>query len=396
MGTNHTDDHQTGGTGEQGAMGEATSSVQETVADIYGGTRLNEVSTRGTLLWIALVVAWGWLFGFLGAFLLLIGLVFLALHLGNARTAIASQFWPTTEAVVRESTVYTLRELRDQFEGVGRSNTTKAGYVPFVRYEYTVDGQTYWNIRLSPFDGRIFRRRWAQRMADQYPESERVQVRYNPARPSQSFLRLHTWATSLYFWAIGSTVLLGGAVVLALGVPVETVLPQGLFEDVPDVYFLYAFGGLFALFAVYRLVSALRTYRWPTTTGTVRGTRIRSSSGEGTTTYRPKIRYEYEVQGTSYVSSRIAVGDWPSFRSRSKARSWLEEYPDGDQVTVRYNPRRPDKSVLEPRGVLGSLFLLVLVGGGLAVVYSVETGRELPIDWLPIEQARQLLRELLG
>lgn len=387
MGTERSGEQEAESAVENGGVNDSSSNIEQTVADIYGGRRVVEGSNAQTVLGAVFVLAWGWLFGFFSGFLMLMGLVFLAMHFGNARTALASRRWPTTEAVVRESSVYTLRELRDQFEGVSRSGSTRGGYVPFVRYEYTVDGEKFWNIRLSPFDGPITRRRWAERMADRYPETEWVQVRYNPDRPGQSFLQLRTWAPGVYFWFLGSLVLLGGAVWLAFDLSIGAGVLSVIGDQIPSVYFVYAFAGAVALFAIYQFVTALRTYRWPTTSGTVRGTGVDTSSGsEGSTKYSPEIRYEYEVDDTSYVSSRIAVDDWPSFGSRSRARSWLEEYPDGDEVTVHYDPRRPDRSVLEPRGVLQAFFLLVLVGLGLAAVVVIQTGMEVPIDRLPIDR----------
>jgi len=54
----------------------------------------------------------------------------------------------------------------------------------------------------------------------------------------------------------------------------------------------------------------------------------------------------------------------------------VERYRSGSAVAVRYNPRRPDESVLEPR-VPGSWILGAAVGVALLVLaaYTYHRGR---------------------
>jgi len=383
-----------GGTGT-GGTGHGSASVEDRLADVYQGRP--SLDWRYLVVGIGLLVGWWVLFGPFSAFLAMMGLVALAVGLAPARTALAARGWPTTEAVVLESRVFTLRELRDSFGGLTTTGSTSGGYVPFVRYEYSVDGETYVNVRVSPFDGPIRRRRYAERIADSYEENTRVTVPYDPTDPSRSFLRTWTWSTRLLFFLVGSVVFLVPAIVLAADIPVG--IPTAIAGDIPPVTFIFAFGGLFLLFGLRIMVKGLRTYRWPTTSGVVRGQDITSSTSSegGSTSYSPKLRYEYDVDGTTYVSSRIAVGSGPSFSSRSGAREWLEAYPTDSEVTVHYNPRRPDRSVLQPGGVLGGLFLVVLAAAGLTVLMALTTGLPAPVerflDRLPLER---LLQRVLG
>jgi len=219
-----------------------------------------------------------------------------------------------------------LCELRDSFPGLDTTGGTSGGYVPFVRCEYSVNGETYVNVRVSPFDGPIRRRRRAERVTDSYDENTCVTVPYDPADPSRSFLQTWTWSPRLLFFVIGSVVFFVPAIRPAVGAPVPVSF------DVSGVATIAAFAGAFALLGLYMTLNGARTYRWPTTEGVVRGRDVSvDTGGEGSSTsYVPKLRYEYEVDGTTYVSSRIAVGSGPSFSSRSDAREWLEEYPDGD------------------------------------------------------------------
>lgn len=358
-------------------------SVEKRLADVYQGRTI--LHWRYLLVGLAVLAGWWFLFGPFSTVLAAMGLVALVSGLGPTVTAAAARRWPTAEAVVLESRVFTMRELRDSFDGLDRTGSTSGGYVPFVRYEYSVDGETHVNVRVSPFDGKIPRRRFAERITGAYTERTHVPIQYDPTDPSRSFLRTWTWSTRLLFFLGGSVLFLVPAIWLAADVPLPV--------DIPGVALVIAFASLFVLFSLYRLVNALRTYRWPTTTGVVRGQGVNSSSSsEGSTSYSPELRYEYEVGGDTYVSSRIAVGSGPSFNSRSGAREWLEDYPTDSEVTVHYNPDSPDRSVLQPGGILGGLLLLVISGGMLTVLLLLETGNEqvlvrvverLPLDRLP-------------
>jgi hypothetical protein len=357
--------------------------VEERLADVYQGRTI--LHWRYLLVGLAILAGWWLLFGPFSTFLAAMGLFALASGLGPTVTAAAGRRWPTTEAVVLESRVFTMRELRDSFDGLDRTGSASGGYAPFIRYEYSVDGETHVNVRVSPFDGRIPRRRFAERITESYSERTHVPIRYDPTDPSRSFLRTWTWSTRLLFFLAGSALFLVPAIWLAVDAPLPV--------DIPGIALVIAFGSLFVILGLYLFVNALRTYRWPTTTGVVRGQDVSSSSSsEGSTSYSPKLRYEYEVDGDTYVSSRIAVGSGPSFNSRSGAREWLEDYPVDSEVTVRYNPGRPDRSVLQPGGVLGGLLVLLISGGMLAVFLLLETGNEqllarfverLPLDRLP-------------
>jgi hypothetical protein len=375
----------TGDSVEQAASGgSGGNSVQERLADIYQGPPI--LDWRYLVAGLAVVAGWWLLFGPFSAFMAGMGMVVLASGIDPTLTALRSRGWPTTEAVVLESTVFTLRELRDSFDGLGRSGSTRGGYVPFVRYEYTVDGETYVNVRVSPFDGPIPRRRWAERIASDYQENTRMTIPYDPSDPSRSFIRTWTWSTRLLLFLGGSTLFLAPAVWLAAGTP----LPADI--AVPDIVLIGAFASLFILYGLYLMVSALRTYRWPTTRGEVRGRGIdvRSGSEGGSTSYVPQLRYEYEVDGDSYVSSRIAAGSGPSFSSRSGAEDWLEEFPDGGEVTVHYKPSRPDRSVLKRGGVLKGLLLAVVASAALTLVVLLDTGNMYLLERL----LQQLLRRL--
>ncbi|MDB6057641.1 MAG: hypothetical protein JWO95_1485 [Verrucomicrobiales bacterium] len=120
---------------------------------------------------------------------------------------------------------------------------------------------------------------------------------------------------------------------------------------------------------------SLRTYGWPVVDGIVRTAEMKSrSSGEGGTTYSPKISYEYNAGESEFTGETIAFGMMSGSSSFDDSR----QYPVGKKVLVHYNPSNPAQAVLEP-GIhggtwsflgLGTAFILVC---GLVLKFSKPT-----------------------
>ena len=93
------------------------------------------------------------------------------------------------------------------------------------------------------------------------------------------------------------------------------------------------------------------------------------------TLYRPVLLYEYEVAGKRFRGSRIAQSPGLNRGVPEFAEKVVDRYPVGSAVAVRYNPRRPDESVLEPR-VPGSWIFGAAIGVALLVlaVYTYHRG----------------------
>jgi len=89
---------------------------------------------------------------------------------------------------------------------------------------------------------------------------------------------------------------------------------------------------------------------WPVVTGTVIESRVVDRGG--LERYCAFVRYGYDLGGTVYHASRIALvpGD-PSFCSRSQesAARLVQTYPADHPVPVHYDPLEPARSVLEVR-----------------------------------------------
>ena len=139
--------------------------------------------------------------------------------------------------------------------------------------------------------------------------------------------------------------------------------------------------GGFGLAVLAIVVSSLREAaamkRWPVAEGRVLSAKVekyRTSVSRGTggprdrmTLYRPVLIYEYEVAGKRFRGTRIAQSPGLDRGIPEFAQKVVDRYPVGNAVAVRYNPRRPDESVLEPR-VPGSWIFGAAVGVALLVL----------------------------
>lgn len=111
---------------------------------------------------------------------------------------------------------------------------------------------------------------------------------------------------------------------------------------------------------------------WPTATGRVLACEVveEESTDEGTTTwYNPVVTYAYSAGGRELTGRRLRFGNYRS-GSRSKAQAALGPYPVGASPAVRYNPEKPEESVLETRKpgpiyLIMALFGLLFIGFGL-------------------------------
>ena len=113
---------------------------------------------------------------------------------------------------------------------------------------------------------------------------------------------------------------------------------------------------------------ALASRSWPTTRGVVEQSRvetIRSRRADRSKTYRPRVRYAYEVDGRSYSAERISFGD-SAIGLRGPAARIADRYPGGSRVTVHYSPEQPAEAVLVTGLTLGSAGV-PLVGLGVCL-----------------------------
>jgi hypothetical protein len=126
-------------------------------------------------------------------------------------------------------------------------------------------------------------------------------------------------------------------------------------------------------------VSALREVaamkRWPVANGRIVSSKVeeyRESVGGGDYSgnrvrmilYRPVVLYEYEIVGKRFQGNRITQSPGLNRGVPDFAEKIVQRYASGTPVEVRYNPKRPEESVLEPR-LPGSWVLALVIAIGL-------------------------------
>jgi hypothetical protein len=110
--------------------------------------------------------------------------------------------------------------------------------------------------------------------------------------------------------------------------------------------------GAQALFAAFKLRGALASRRWPRVPGLVTGTSIEEVTRSQIdrdevhqwTEYVTHVHYTY-WQGTAYRFGRAEVA---VRRTRDAARQQAALYPVGRELRVFSDPRRPQRSTLDP------------------------------------------------
>jgi len=107
---------------------------------------------------------------------------------------------------------------------------------------------------------------------------------------------------------------------------------------------------------------------------TVAETDVRTdSSRRGGVDYQAEIMFKYSYEGGNYSSNYIYPLDSDKeFNSESKAKQYLENYPQGKTVKAFVNPEKPGEAFLNAERSSQTL-LLIVIGGLMAVLGSVKT-----------------------
>jgi hypothetical protein len=129
-----------------------------------------------------------------------------------------------------------------------------------------------------------------------------------------------------------------------------------------------AIGGGWTGWALYILRQAFASRHWPRTTGKIISSTIVSSpSGDGDTTYRAVVKYDYTVNSIEYQGSRVYFGDKLGMSWRDHSERIVEPYRPERIVNVYYDPDEPNEAVLEcgPRwqtyvNVVSGLMLVII------------------------------------
>jgi hypothetical protein len=116
-------------------------------------------------------------------------------------------------------------------------------------------------------------------------------------------------------------------------------------------------------FGLWCLHLETRARRWSTCPGIVTHSEMEKSTfydrGVKYAVSVPGIEFEYVVDGKTYKAEFRSVSNW-SLGDRLSASEILARYKPGAQVTVRFDPRNPDRAVVEYGIGPGSVFCICL------------------------------------
>ena len=130
--------------------------------------------------------------------------------------------------------------------------------------------------------------------------------------------------------------------------------------DFPAVL-MFLFFGFIAAFTLFALMStaldileARRAKNWPVTQGVVL---VSEAQMDPRGRYLPSVRYRYSVAGRVYIGQRIAIGPQAS-GGKERAEILAAFYPVGKDISVFFNPERPDEAVLAVERMAEGVWLM--------------------------------------
>lgn len=136
------------------------------------------------------------------------------------------------------------------------------------------------------------------------------------------------------------------------------------------------------------LANELDTRRWPAVAGRLlvsevtseTSRQVHAASGRGVTQthYTATIAYEYTVDGTEFVGTRVSTAD-VDHPVEDETAAIVTQYPAGTQTDVYYDPDDASMAVLD-NDMAGSGYRIMGLGG-LLVVVSV--GMKIDSRFLP-------------
>jgi len=105
---------------------------------------------------------------------------------------------------------------------------------------------------------------------------------------------------------------------------------------------------------------------WPTATGTIKSSEVKTYDADGIEKYIAKVAYDYTIAGKAFTGDCLRFGAYAG--SRQRAQQDVDKYRPGMRVDVRYAPEEPQTSTLEPGTAGISPAGLALAAGGAAIL----------------------------
>jgi uncharacterized protein DUF3592 len=107
------------------------------------------------------------------------------------------------------------------------------------------------------------------------------------------------------------------------------------------------------------LFKARASRDWPHVEGQIKHSAVRFSRDRST----PDVVYGYTVSGTPYSSKQISFDLFDKPGGQGRTATIVHRYPEGEKVTVYYDPSHPATAILEPE--VYSPFLMPLIFAGI-------------------------------
>lgn len=137
--------------------------------------------------------------------------------------------------------------------------------------------------------------------------------------------------------------------------------------------FTLIYAALWALalyFAVFSIPKALSSYGWEETKATVKDNQLSKTQRTHSRTHKiirvftAKLTYEYTVGSQSYEGTTKKMAEHAKDGEKIHQKM-LEQYPIGSNLTVYYNPAKPEQSIMQKGFNSLHLLLSVMLIGGL-------------------------------
>ena len=119
---------------------------------------------------------------------------------------------------------------------------------------------------------------------------------------------------------------------------------------------------------IYIFILSKRNENWKITEGEIISSTMQESLDVGAM-YKAAIQYKYAIGIKEYFSNRIFYGHYLGKNAPKSIKTLVNKYVKGEKVLVYYNPKHPNKSVLET-GVHPIIYQ-ELFAGILFVVLSI-------------------------
>lgn len=281
-----------------------------------------------------------------------------------------SRNWMVTDGTIVSSHLHIPSQKKGE-EGGDIVSSTGFGYKADITYEYVVRGDTLRSnvVTFAEYDSRTPKH--AQNLVRRYTEGMRVEVHYDPMQPERAVLEPGKGKGNMGVLITGMAVMAFGLFFAYIGLfgfdAVFRMVEEETFErTIPIVGFVL---GLLAFSSgIVFIIRSLRSRRWPVTHGRVISSKILEDwessdsstvSGMSNYTYKPEIVFEYDVEGTTYVSNMVSMIDYQS-SNISRSKKIMAKYPEESDVRVYYDPSDPSRGVLEPQSIGGSCMIIII------------------------------------